>query len=289
MFFGGGFGQGAIAGEMIGHNMHTIRVIVSSGPDQDIGGFGVPGVEISNTEGSALDNLFDPYSGYDLKNDTHNMGNMYTRDINLEDISSDYCIGIEALRYVHNVDGIIQGDGLWHPADYFNRNWDCDTVFNSDAVDINGIRAICVDGSYADIGWQPYQPQCEGNTEPNCTFEHCEYDYNNFECVTKAGHAYMTVDYPPIPGVEKYTDYYFFNGHEACSAKAYNNELYYYIDEDVRPSLLLKYTEEDNESDLNLETDPEKISEWKDDESKGSLHNMRTEKLHGKDDDEEKD
>ena len=43
------------------------------------------------------------------------------------------------------------------------------------------------------------------------------------------------------------------------------------------------------ESDLNLETDPEKISEWKDDESKGSLHNMRTEKLHGKDDDEEKD
>ena len=38
----------------------------------------------------------------------------------------------------------------------------------------------------------------------------------------------MTVDYPPIPGVEKYTDYYFFNGHEACSAKAYNNELYYY-------------------------------------------------------------
>ena len=43
------------------------------------------------------------------------------------------------------------------------------------------------------------------------------------------------------------------------------------------------------ESDLNLETDPEKISEWKDDESKGSLHNMRTEKLHGKDDDEDKD
>ena len=126
-------------------------------------------------------------------------------------------------------DGIIQGDGLWHPADYFNRNWDCDTVFNSDAVDINGIRAICVDGSYADIGWQPYQPQCEGNTEPNCTFEHCEYDYNNFECVTKAGHAYMTVDYPPIPGVEKYTDYYFFNGHEACSAKAYNNEFVYLI------------------------------------------------------------
>ena len=42
------------------------------------------------------------------------------------------------------------------------------------------------------------------------------------------------------------------------------------------------------ESDLDLETDPDKISEWKDDESKSSLHNMRTEKIHGKDDDEEK-
>ena len=41
--------------------------------------------------------------------------------------------------------------------------------------------------------------------------------------------------------------------------------------------------------DTELETDPEKISKWKDDESKGSLHNMRTEKLHGKDDDEDDD
>jgi len=45
-------------------------------------------------------------------------------------------------------------------------------------------------------------------------------------------------------------------------------------------------TEISFESDLELEN----ITNWnKDDESKGSLHNMRTEKLHGKDDDEEKD
>ena len=36
------------------------------------------------------------------------------------------------------------------------------------------------------------------------------------------------------------------------------------------------------ESDLELETDPEKITDW--DKSKGSLHNKRNEKLHDKDD-----
>jgi len=47
-------------------------------------------------------------------------------------------------------------------------------------------------------------------------------------------------------------------------------------------------TEISFEPDAELETDPDKISEWKDDK-KGSLHNMRNEKLHDKDDDEDKD
>ena len=38
--------------------------------------------------------------------------------------------------------------------------------------------------------------------------------------------------------------------------------------------------------DTELETDPEKISKWKDEKEKGSLHNMRTEKIHGKDDED---
>ena len=44
-------------------------------------------------------------------------------------------------------------------------------------------------------------------------------------------------------------------------------------------------TEISFESDLELETDPDEISDW--DKNKGSLHNLRTEKLHGKDDDDE--
>ena len=47
-------------------------------------------------------------------------------------------------------------------------------------------------------------------------------------------------------------------------------------------------TEISFEPDAELETDPDKISEWKDDK-KGSLHNMRNEKLHDKDDDEKDD
>ena len=49
---------------------------------------------------------------------------------------------------------------------------------------------------------------------------------------------------------------------------------------------------DDNQTEISFESDLElgDITNWnKDDESKGSLHNMRTEKLHGKDDDEEKD
>ena len=49
---------------------------------------------------------------------------------------------------------------------------------------------------------------------------------------------------------------------------------------------------DDNQTEIAFEPDTEleNITNWnKDDESKGSLHNMRTEKLHGKDDDEEKD
>ncbi len=49
---------------------------------------------------------------------------------------------------------------------------------------------------------------------------------------------------------------------------------------------------DDNQTEIAFEPDTEleDITNWnKDDESKGSLHNMRTEKLHGKDDDEEKD
>lgn len=49
---------------------------------------------------------------------------------------------------------------------------------------------------------------------------------------------------------------------------------------------------EDSQTEISFEPDTElgDITNWnKDDESKGSLHNMRTEKLHGKDDDEEKD
>ena len=48
---------------------------------------------------------------------------------------------------------------------------------------------------------------------------------------------------------------------------------------------------DDNQTEIAFEPDTEleDITNWnKDDESKGSLHNMRTEKLHGKDDDEEK-
>ena len=47
-----------------------------------------------------------------------------------------------------------------------------------------------------------------------------------------------------------------------------------------------------NQTEIAFEPDTEleDITNWnKDDENKGSLHNMRTEKLHGKDDDEEKD
>ena len=49
---------------------------------------------------------------------------------------------------------------------------------------------------------------------------------------------------------------------------------------------------DDNQTEIAFEPDTEleDITNWnKDDESKGSLHNIRTEKLHGKDDDEEKD
>lgn len=49
---------------------------------------------------------------------------------------------------------------------------------------------------------------------------------------------------------------------------------------------------DDNQTEIAFEPDTEleDITNWnKDDESKGSLHNMRTETLHGKDDDEEKD
>ena len=49
---------------------------------------------------------------------------------------------------------------------------------------------------------------------------------------------------------------------------------------------------DDDQTEIAFEPDTEleDITNWnKDDESKGSLHNMRTEKLHGKDDDEEKD
>ena len=38
--------------------------------------------------------------------------------------------------------------------------------------------------------------------------------------------------------------------------------------------------------DTELETDHEMISKWKDEKEKGSLHNMRTEKIHGKDDED---
>ena len=48
--------------------------------------------------------------------------------------------------------------------------------------------------------------------------------------------------------------------------------------------------EEGTEIAFEPDTELGDITNWnKDDESKGSLHNMRTEKLHGKDDDEEKD
>ena len=49
---------------------------------------------------------------------------------------------------------------------------------------------------------------------------------------------------------------------------------------------------DDDQTEISFEPDTEleDITNWnKDDESKGSLHNIRTEKLHGKDDDEEKD
>ena len=54
------------------------------------------------------------------------------------------------------------------------------------------------------------------------------------------------------------------------------------IAEDIKDD---NQTEISFESDLELETDPDEISDW--DKNKGSLHNLRTEKLHGKDDDEE--
>lgn len=55
------------------------------------------------------------------------------------------------------------------------------------------------------------------------------------------------------------------------------------IAEDIKDD---NQTEISFESDLELETDPDEISDW--DKNKGSLHNLRTEKLHGKDD-EDKD
>ena len=51
-------------------------------------------------------------------------------------------------------------------------------------------------------------------------------------------------------------------------------------------------TEISFESDVELETDTDKISEWKDDKSKGSLHELRSKKIHDKkkdDDDEDED
>ena len=50
-------------------------------------------------------------------------------------------------------------------------------------------------------------------------------------------------------------------------------------------------TEISFESDVELETDTDKISEWKDDKSKGSLHELRSKKIHDKkkDDDDEDD
>jgi hypothetical protein len=54
------------------------------------------------------------------------------------------------------------------------------------------------------------------------------------------------------------------------------------IAEDIKDD---NQTEISFESDLELETDPDEISDW--DKNKGSLHNLRTEKLHGKDDDDE--
>jgi|DEB0MinimDraft_4_1074332.scaffolds.fasta_scaffold16301_3 hypothetical protein len=43
------------------------------------------------------------------------------------------------------------------------------------------------------------------------------------------------------------------------------------------------------ESDVELETDPDKITEWKDDKNTGSLHEMRSKKIHDKKDDEDED
>ena len=43
------------------------------------------------------------------------------------------------------------------------------------------------------------------------------------------------------------------------------------------------------ESDVELETDPDKITEWKDDKKSGSLHEMRSKKIHDKKDDEDED
>jgi len=48
-------------------------------------------------------------------------------------------------------------------------------------------------------------------------------------------------------------------------------------------------TEISFESDVELETDPDKITEWKDDKNTGSLHEMRSKKIHDKKDDEDED
>jgi len=40
---------------------------------------------------------------------------------------------------------------------------------------------------------------------------------------------------------------------------------------------------------LASETDPDKITEWKDDKNTGSLHEMRSKKIHDKKDDEDED
>ena len=122
---------------------------------EEIGNFGVPGVEIEQT----LLESYDPYSGIDLRDEV---------------INQNVCIGLEGSRAPDNVDildpniggtynfpdnnGLNDGlfrsldNELWpnYIRDYFTEG--CQTELNFSANELFEVRAVCADGSMVLLG-----------------------------------------------------------------------------------------------------------------------------------------
>ena len=120
---------------------------------EEIGNFGVPGVEIEQT----LLESYDPYSGIDLRGEV---------------INQNVCIGLEGSRAPDNVerldgngtynfsdtnglnDGLFRSldNELWpsYIRDYFTEG--CQTQLNFNANELFEVRAICADGSMVLLG-----------------------------------------------------------------------------------------------------------------------------------------